>query len=73
MIFCEKYYVKHWTNGHPQLFKLILLFCRHVHEAYQYMVQRKKKMSGRTMQENWNIGRRKSVGVALLSVAKKVK
>ena len=44
---------------------------RSVHEAYQYLVQKKKKMSGRSMQENWNLGRRKSVGVALLSLANK--
>ena len=47
-------------------------FClRSVHEAYQYLVQRKKKMSGRSMQENWNIGRRKSAGVALLNLGHK--
>ena len=42
---------------------------RQVHEAYQYLVTKKKKMSGRTMTENWDLTRRKSMGVALLSVA----
>ena len=42
---------------------------RQVHEAYQYLVTKKKKMSGRTMAENWDLTRRKSVGVALLSLA----
>ena len=41
----------------------------YVHEAYQYLVSKKKKMSGRSMQENWNLSRRKSMGVALLSLA----
>ena len=41
---------------------------RQVHEAYQYLVTKKKKMSGRTMAENWDLTRRKSVGVALLSL-----
>ena len=42
---------------------------RQVHEAYQYLVTKKKKMSGRTMTENWDLTRRKSMGVALLSMA----
>jgi hypothetical protein len=25
-----------------------------VHEAYQYLKQKKRKLSGRTMTENWN-------------------
>ena len=31
------------------------------------MIQTLKKKSGRTMQENWSLGRRKSVAVGLLS------
>ena len=31
------------------------------------MIQKLKKKSGRTMQENWSLGRRKSVAVGLLS------
>ena len=42
---------------------------RQVHEAYQYLVSKKKKVSGRTMADNWNLSRRKSVGVALLNMA----
>lgn len=33
------------------------------------MVSKKKKVSGRTMADNWNLSRRKSVGVALLNMA----
>ena len=52
------------TVRHKQMYKH-----RQVHEAYQYLVTKKKKMSGRTMAENWDLTRRKSVGVALLSLA----
>ena len=31
------------------------------------MIQTLKKKSGRTMQENWSLGRRKSVAVGILS------
>ena len=42
-------------------------FIRSVHEAYQFLVQTLKKKSGRSMQENWTLGRRKSVAVGLLN------
>ena len=43
------------------------IFLRNIHEAYQFIVQKKKKLTGRTMKENWSISRRKTLAVGLLT------
>ena len=54
----------HLSEGVPD-YDLCLFCARVIHEAYQFLTQKLKKLSGRSMQENWLVGRRKSTLAAL--------